>query len=558
MNVINKTFLIIILCVLVLLSCTSTGNLAGAGSETTNSLTGTVASVNGTPEVNAIVRLIPSSYDPVKDLPLPDSLTAITNSQGNYEFHDIDTGKYNIFVRNQSGNARALVLNVHAITDTVFAQQASLKEIGAIRIIAPENVDKQFGYAYVPGTPFFTFLNSLCKMVLLDSIPSGEMPEITYSSTNNQITTVVRYNVLVKPADTVIAANPAWTHSRRLFLNTTSSGASITKVLYNFPVLVRLNQSSFNFTEAKADGADLRFTTPDNRQLPFEIERWDAVNKEAEIWVQVDTIKGNNNHQFILMYWGNSAALSTSNSKATFETSRGFEGVWHLAGEGTSIAYDATSNGYHGTPYSMSATSSVKGAIGLARSFDGSSSYIVMKNTASSRLDFPEDGVYSMSLWVYAETIDSIFHAIAGKGHEQYYMQFKCIKNTKATWEFVEFQDQKGWEYTQDSIPPAPGAKQWIYLTGVRSGTSQMLYINGEKVIETVDLMRGSYDRNANDDFMIGSYGRSITIPYSQGWSFFNGKIDEVRVSSVVPNDDWIKLCYMNQKADDALVIFDK
>ena len=37
---------------------------------------------------------------------------------------------------------------------------------------------------------------------------------------------------------------------------------------------------------------------------------------------------------------------------------------------------------------------------------------------------------------------------------------------------------------------------------------------------------------------------------------FFAGKLDEVRISSVARNGDWIKLCYMNQRQDDALLEF--
>ena len=36
----------------------------------------------------------------------------------------------------------------------------------------------------------------------------------------------------------------------------------------------------------------------------------------------------------------------------------------------------------------------------------------------------------------------------------------------------------------------------------------------------------------------------------------FKGKIDEVRLSNVSCSMDWIRLCYMNQKIDDALVVF--
>ena len=39
-----------------------------------------------------------------------------------------------------------------------------------------------------------------------------------------------------------------------------------------------------------------------------------------------------------------------------------------------------------------------------------------------------------------------------------------------------------------------------------------------------------------------------------QGFAFFNGKIDEVKIGNRDPGADWIKLCYMNQKETDALV----
>jgi hypothetical protein len=37
---------------------------------------------------------------------------------------------------------------------------------------------------------------------------------------------------------------------------------------------------------------------------------------------------------------------------------------------------------------------------------------------------------------------------------------------------------------------------------------------------------------------------------------FFDGMIDEVRISNIARSGDWIKLCYMNQKENDALITF--
>jgi hypothetical protein len=556
----NNKFLYILasLSIVYIFSCTDNPTIAGAGSETTNSLTGMVALADGKPAVNAIVRLYPVSYNPVKDAPLPSAMTAVTNCIGKYAFQEIDTGVYSIYVQYLQESKGTLIQNVKSLTDTVTVDNATVTAIGAVSVGFPDSADSSSGYVYIPGTPFFAYLNNGKKPVVLGSIPPCVIPRVMYASTKSSLTSVIISSVTVRPSDTTVVAHYAWSSSQRIYLNTTESGASITNTVHNFPVLIRLNKSNFDFNKAKADGSDLRFSTADNHFLSYEIERWDTTSGLADIWVRVDSILGNNSRQYILMYWGNPSAVNMSNGTATFDTAAGFQGVWHLSGQGNTLAYDATANGYHGTALNMATASTTEGVIGGSRSFNGTSSYITMQNTSAGKLNFAENGNYSMSLWVYAEAIDSSYHAIAGKGHEQYYMQFKCFKNGKATWEFVEFKNAKGWEYTEDSTPPAPGTKQWLYLTGVRSGESQKFYINGVKVIDTIFLMKGDYERNTSDNFCIGSFGRSVTIPYSQGWSFFKGKIDEVRVSSVAYNDDWVKLCYLNQKDDSKFIVFEK
>ena len=71
----------------------------------------------------------------------------------------------------------------------------------------------------------------------------------------------------------------------------------------------------------------------------------------------------------------------------------------------------------------MSSASSVTGAIGAARMFDGATNYIIMSNTASSKLNFPQNGVYSVSAWVYTEVLDLNYHSIISKSNQQYGLQ---------------------------------------------------------------------------------------------------------------------------------------
>jgi hypothetical protein len=210
------------------------------------------------------------------------------------------------------------------------------------------------------------------------------------------------------------------------------------------------------------------------------------------------------------------------------------------------IAQDATPNHYNGTP-SDTAPTSIPGTIGLAKRFDGTSNYIRMSGTANSNLNFNEKGHYSISAWVYADTlIDSNNYVVAGKGHEQYYLK---LKNTRV-WEFVEYEAFTGWDITDH---PAT-IKSWKYIEGIRDGLNQYLYIDGV-LANSVWTRAATIARNTGDDFAIGTYLRYVSYTTNEGYCPYKGRIDEVRVCSVSHNADWVRLCYMNQKpGGDALL----
>ena len=254
------------------------------------------------------------------------------------------------------------------------------------------------------------------------------------------------------------------------------------------------------------------------------------------------------------MYWGNASAGSASDGAAAFDTADRFQGVWHLGQTGGSTAYDATGNHYDGTPFNMTAASAVPGIIGMAQQFNGTSSYIRMQGTANSRLNFPENGVYSLSAWVNADSVDGLPHVIAGKGHEDYYLKLMNNPTTRDQWEFVEYLGRIGWEITDETIRAT--AKTWKYLMGVRNGVKQYLYCDGVLIDSVIRTSVCDSVRVETDDFSIGRYLRPVTFVDFEGMCTFKGKIDEVRISGVAHNGDFVRLCYMNQKANDALVSF--
>ena len=116
-----------------------------------------------------------------------------------------------------------------------------------------------------------------------------------------------------------------WQHFGSIFILTDPEGANLpgTATEKDFPLLVRLHRDFFDFHQAKADGADIRFSTGAGIPLRFQIEEWDAANGMASIWVRIPVIRGNA-RQELRMHWGQPDAASESSGRAVFSEDNGF------------------------------------------------------------------------------------------------------------------------------------------------------------------------------------------------------------------------------------------
>jgi len=73
-----------------------------------------------------------------------------------------------------------------------------------------------------------------------------------------------------------------------------------------FQVLVDLNESNFDFSEALSDGSDVIMTNADGQTLiPFWIESWDQPNALASVWARVPSLPSDGTTIYI--YYGNPA-----------------------------------------------------------------------------------------------------------------------------------------------------------------------------------------------------------------------------------------------------------
>jgi len=104
--------------------------------------------------------------------------------------------------------------------------------------------------------------------------------------------------------------NAEWAYRRAVTVSNTTASP-----LTSFQVHVVLD-SSFSFTKAQSNGADIRFTTSDGVTLiPYWIEYWN-LGTQASIWVRIPSIPSGGTS--IFMYYGNPSAGSTSDGNGTF------------------------------------------------------------------------------------------------------------------------------------------------------------------------------------------------------------------------------------------------
>ncbi len=531
-------------------------NIAGATTETTNGIVGSIRTGDDKPAADAIVRLFPDEYDPVADSALGGRFIDTADANGNYRFSRIAAGKYSVLARNLDAALSSMVRDI-AVTDdsltTVPAETIS-RSGSIIADFSPGGVAAG-AYVYIPGSDISSPVGSDGSALLAD-VPPGTFTSVILASGNNEKRNVIRNKITLAAGDTAIIDQPLWKYSLHLALNTTPDGADVAGDIYNFPVLIRLDAGNFDFTQARPDGGDLIFTGNGNTSLPHEIERWDAAARRAEIWVKVDTVFGNDSGQSMTMYWGNPDAPPRSASGEVFDTVGGYQGVWHLGEAAGGPARDATVNRYDGTSPDSTIPQVAEGVIGNCRMFDGITDYITMPNTADSRLNFQENGYYTVSAWVFLDTLDNKSHCIVSKGYYQYYLRStyisKSMTSTTPLWEFVEFTEADNWLPLND--PAVKG--EWTLLVGVREGDKQLLYCNGVFADSTADTWNKVFSRIDTEDVTIGRFAKPVTVPINEGYCYFKGGIDEVRIINAAQSPDWVRLCYMNQRPDDRLVVF--
>jgi hypothetical protein len=344
------------------------------------------------------------------------------------------------------------------------------------------------------------------------------------------------------------AAGPydAWTGNRTIRLNTGVTGANVAGAVTNFPVLIRLTPAEAAiFTAAKAGGADIRFTKSNDTILPYQIERWDATAQRAEIWVKMDTVKGNDSAQTIKMFWGNASATSLSNGRAVFDTAQGYVGVWHLGDStGTAPRPNAITGRFKAAPVSFApGYQPPSGLIGRAENLTGGSNadsttfLAINEGTSTTQFKFT-GGMFTYAAWIQPAELTNFARLVslvaADAGDERLFMAFSGGNLVGRVWGTASHP-------TNSSTSPALGEWSHVAMTVNRGPAldTTRLYHNGVEVATSTHNPMNDVERNyvriGKDYINVGSD------------QTYHGLIDEARLSHATRSADYIKLSHASQ-----------
>ncbi len=528
--------------------------LTGGGMETTG---GSVYSPMGSVQ-GARIRLIPADYNPLTSGAFPDSLETSTRADGTYRFGNLAAGLYNLDGWQPGDGTRFFKAGISVpVGGRVVDAPDTLRDASRIRFELGKNGFRR-GFVYQIGTTLKREfgLQGGDSVLILDSLPAGTLPPffVADSIANPAPVKLTSDSVHTVPGVLLdVSTQAPWNLLGTWRID--AGAAGIAGDVTGYPLLVRITKEQFDFGLARRPGEGLIFLDQTGGRLPFQIERWDAIQGKAEVWVGTKVLKGAMDGQDIGMYWGAADSGAAAGKPGVFDTASGFLSAWHLHGGDTARSDLVLPGAAHSGPADLAITGSHmvpeaadSGLIAGAQRFNGDSSLFRRDGSA-----FAWRGGLMLSVWFTREF---------GAGvAEHYSLISKWDKPTHAGFLLQYDSDTRGLRWTlgladatdtlrvieKQNLTFAPG--EWHYVAAGYDGKKASLYVDGVLAAQADSALLPLADNAL--DFLLGA--RDADEHGKPEVDFLKGRMDEARVYRAVKSADWIKLDFLTQKPGAAL-----
>jgi len=185
-----------------------------------------------------------------------------------------------------------------------------------------------------------------------------------------------------------------WSYRKKITVDTSPKGGALAADAGRIPVLIRLHDGNFKFTDAKDDGSDLRFVAGDDKTpLKFHLDTYDGLLGVALVWIDVPNVSVAQPTD-IWMYWGNPKAVAGGDPRGTYDADT--TAVYHF-GEKDAPPLDTTANANNATSPARTIDT---GLIGRAAHLDGTAPILL---PATPSLTILQNAQFSWSGWVKSD-----------------------------------------------------------------------------------------------------------------------------------------------------------
>jgi biopolymer transport protein ExbB len=320
--------------------------------------------------------------------------------------------------------------------------------------------------------------------------------------------------LLLLPATANAWWNKDWSARRQITLNTSASGVETKQALGQVVVPLRLHTGNFVFTDAKADGSDLRFVDGDDKTpLKFHIEQFDSVSELAVVWVQVPKLAPGVKDQHVWMYYGNDKAAPGEDAKGSYDAAT--LAVLHFGEKGPPPKDLST---YAHPAGSVTAQLGGAGLLGNGAAFNGNA---VVQLAAAPTLKIAANGALTFSAWIKPADVTANAVLLSwGDGANQLVLGLEAGKL---------YARVNGVESSRGGDLKA-GAWQHVALT---LSDRLAVYLNGAEV--------GQAAVKAPD------LSGALTLGAAPGGATgYKGDMDEVMLLNAARSPDWIKIAAAN------------
>ncbi|HEX6223076.1 MAG TPA: DUF2341 domain-containing protein, partial [Chryseolinea sp.] len=386
---------------------------------------------------------------------------------------------------------------------------------------------------------------------VLDLIRTFTIPAIRQVATTIALKTVVLAALILIFVTSQALAQwlPGYAYKGKLTIKGSEVCGSGT--LTNFPVLINLNGDVFKTSPAglvmHPNGFDIAFTASDQTTvLNHEIEAYNGTGGTFSAWVSIPSLSASVDTE-IYFYYGHPGISADPSAAATWDTN--FRTIYHFNNDNFN---DATINGINST---NNGTTNIAGKIGDGRDFDGAANYI-----QSSSNDLATANNFTISVWFKADVVSPghiLWQGLStengwgngvGGAQEMNLSTGTCCPGNLAQNDYLSyFLGDREEQVTPDVLSVETGftnTTTWQYAVATVSNldTSPVaeLFLNGVSIGTNAGAANALTARNLwNSNLLIGRPGANSR--------FFNGQIDEVRISNTVRSADWVCTEFNNQ-----------